>query len=126
MPTSLKNSYPKTTCIIDCIDMFIQRLFLLKARAQTYSSYKSHYTAKVLVAIAPSGYIMFISHSYGGRDSDNFIAKSCWFLNVLRPGDEVMADQGFTIGDDLFVRKVKLNIPAFMKGRTQLSEKRNY
>lgn len=31
----------------------------------------------------------------------------------------------FTIGEDLFVRKVKLNIPAFMKGRTQLSEKEN-
>lgn len=110
MPTSFKNSYPKTTCIIDCIEMFIQRPFSLKAKAQTYSSYKSHNTAKVLVAIAPSGYIMFISHSYDGRASDNFITKSCGFLNVLNHGDEVMADRGFTIGEDLFNLSLKLNL----------------
>lgn len=54
MPTSFKNSYPKTTCIIDCTERFIKRPFSLKAKAQTYSSYKSHNTAKVRVAIAPS------------------------------------------------------------------------
>lgn len=101
MPTSFKNSYPKTTCIIDCTEMFIQLPFSLKARAQTYSSYKSHNTAKVLVAIAPSGYIMFISHSYAKRASDNFITKTSGVLNVLSPGDEVMADRGYTIGEDL-------------------------
>lgn len=41
-----------------------------------------------------AGYIMFISHSYGGRASD-FITKSSGVLNVLRPGDKVMADRGF-------------------------------
>lgn len=101
MPTSFKNSYPKTTCIIYCTERFIKWTFSLKAKAQTYSSYKSHNTAKVRVAIAPSGYIMFISHSYAKRASDNFITKSCAFLNVLRPGDEVMADRGYTIGEDL-------------------------
>lgn len=85
--------------------------------------YKRHNKAKVLVAISPSGYIMFISHSYGGRASDSFITKSCGFLNLLRPGDDVMTDRGSTIGEDLFVRKVKLNIPALMKGRTHISEK---
>lgn len=34
-----------------------------------------------------------------------------------------MTDRGSTIGEDLFVRKVKLNIPALMKGRTHISEK---
>lgn len=93
MSTTFKNSYPKT-CIIDS----------LKTRAQTYSGYKSHNMANVFVAIAPSGSIMFISHSFGGRASDNFITKSCGFLIVLRPGDEVMADRGFTIGEDLFLK----------------------
>lgn len=104
MPTSLKNSYPKTTYIIDCTQRFIKRPFSLKAKAQTYSNYNSHNTAKVRGAIAPSGYIMFISHSYAGRASDNFITKSCGLLNVLRPGDEVMGDRSYTImgiGDDL-------------------------
>lgn len=33
-----------------------------------------------------------------------------------------MADRGFTIGDSFFPLKVKLNIPAFSKGKDQLSE----
>ncbi|XP_052221056.1 uncharacterized protein LOC127837749 [Dreissena polymorpha] len=121
LPSSFVDTYPKTTCIIDCTEVFIQRPFTLKARNQTYSNYKSHNTAKFLVAIAPNGYIMFVSKAYGGRASDNFITKSSGFLEYLLPGDEVMADRGFTIGEELCARQVKLNIPAFMKGRTQLS-----
>ena len=121
LPTSFSDTYPKTACIIDCTEVFIQRPFSLKARNQTYSSYKSHNTAKFLIAIAPNGYIMFISKAYGGRASDNFITKSCGLLDYLLPGDEVMADRGFTIGEELCARQVKLNIPAFMKGRKQLS-----
>ena len=63
---------------------------------------------------------MFISRSYGGRSSDKCITSDSGFLNYLRPGDEVMADRGFTIGDLLFNKRVKLNIPAFTKGRKQL------
>ncbi|XP_052784430.1 uncharacterized protein LOC128220189 [Mya arenaria] len=122
LPNSFKTSFPKTTCIIDCSESFIQRPFSLKARAQTWSTYKSNNTAKFLIAIAPNGFIMYISPLYGGRASDNFITKNCGFLDYLLPGDEVMADRGFTIGEDLCSRRVKLNIPAFMKGRSQLSE----
>ncbi|XP_045175650.2 uncharacterized protein LOC123536499 [Mercenaria mercenaria] len=32
LPASFKNSYPKTTCIIDCSEIYIQRPFTLKAR----------------------------------------------------------------------------------------------
>ena len=122
LPSSFQTSYPKTTCIIDCSEIFIQRPFSLKARAQTWSTNKSHNTAKFLIAIAPNGFIMYISPLYGGRASDNFITKNCGFLNNLLPGDEIMADRGFTISEELYARRVKLNIPAFMKGRSQLSE----
>ncbi len=37
-------------------------------------------------------------------------------------GDSVMADRGFTIGDDLKPLKVDLNIPAFLKGRERFEE----
>lgn len=122
MPLSFRLSFPNTTCIIDCSEIFIQRAFSLKARAQTWSTYKSHNTAKFLIAIAPNGFIMYVSPLYGGRASDNYITKNCGLLEYLLPGDEVMADRGFTIGEELCSRRVKLNIPAFMKGRDQLSE----
>jgi len=97
LPSSFKQNYSRTTCIIDCSEIFIQRPFSLKARAQTWSTYKSNNTAKFLIAIAPNGFIMYLSPLYGGRASDHHITKHCGFLNYLLPGDEVMADRGFTI-----------------------------
>ena len=126
LPKTFKESYPKTTIIVDCTEVFIQRPFSLKARAQTYSTYKSHNTVKFLVRVAPCGYIIFLSHSYGGRASDRYITKSSGFLHYLDPGDEVMADRGFTISEDLFALRVKLNIPGFMKGRDQQVEQEKH
>lgn len=122
LPSSFKDTYPKTTCIIDCSEIFIQRPVQLKARGKTWSTYKNNNTGKFLIAIAPNGFIMFVSPLFGGRASDNYITKHSGFLDYLLPGDEVMADRGFTISEDLCARRVKLNIPAFMKGRDQLSE----
>lgn len=122
LPSSFKDTYPKTTCIIDCSEIFIQRPVQLKARGKTWSTYKNNNTGKFLIAIAPNGFIMFVSPLYGGRASDNYITKHSGFLDYLLPGDEVMADRGFTISEDLCARRVKLNIPSFMKGRSQLSE----
>ena len=46
-----------------------------KDRAETYSNYKGHNTAKYLVGISPHGQIMFVSRSYGGRASDKYIEE---------------------------------------------------
>ncbi|XP_021377688.1 uncharacterized protein LOC110465884, partial [Mizuhopecten yessoensis] len=122
LPESFLKNYPKTTVIIDCAETFMQRPRNLKTRGETYSHYKSHNTIKYLVGIAPHGQIMFISKGFGGRASDKFIVENSGFLNHLLPGDEVMADRGFTINDLLFPLRVKLNIPAFTRGKDQLSE----
>ncbi|CAG2187310.1 unnamed protein product [Mytilus edulis] len=121
IPESFRENYPRTTVIIDCAETFIQRPTNLKSRSETYSNYKSHNTAKYLVGIAPHGHIMFISRAFGGRASDKFIVEKSGFCQYLLPGDEVMADRGFTIDDLLFPLRVKLNIPAFTKCKPQLS-----
>lgn len=94
----------------------------MKIRGETYSHYMSHNTGKYLIGIAPHGQIVFILKGFGGRSSDKAIVEESGILNYLLPGDEIMADRGFTIGDLLFPLKVKLNIPAFTKGKDQLSE----
>ena len=61
-----KQQYSRATCIIDCSEIFIQRPTSLTARSQTYSNYKSHNTVKFLIAISPTGAIIFVSRCWVG------------------------------------------------------------
>ena len=122
MPHSLKCLYPKTTNIIDCTEVFMQRPKKYMTRSLMFSNYKSHNTAKFLIGCAPSGYIMFVSNAFGGRASDNFITKKSGFYDYITPGMQVMADRGFTIDSELRLRHATLNIPSFTKGHKQLPE----
>ena len=62
MPACFKANYPATPNIIDCTEeLFIEMSPSFRAQSQTYSSYKSHNTAKGLVGIPPSGIVTFIS-----------------------------------------------------------------
>ena len=42
-------------------------------------------------------------------------------LDTLQPGDGLMADRGFDIGDECAAYNIDLNIPPFRYGRGQLS-----
>ncbi|XP_003449413.4 uncharacterized protein LOC100695668 [Oreochromis niloticus] len=122
MPAAFKKTFPNTTCIIDCSETLLQKPRNLGSRRQSYSHYYSHNTVKYLVAVAPSGLIMFVSAAYGSQCSDKFITMDSGILTYLKPGDEVMADGGLTIKDLLFEREVGLVIPSFTKNRGQLTE----
>ena len=100
LPDCFKATYLKTTRIIDCSEIFIERATSLCARSQTYSNYKSHNTTKFLVAISPTGAVIFISKCWGGRASDKHITTCSGFLGHLINGD-VMADRSFDITEDL-------------------------
>ena len=66
---------------------------------------------KSLVAITPNGAISYVSPTYGGRASDIFIVKDSGFLDILQPSDEVMADRGFKIKEELMMKICSLCIP---------------
>lgn len=110
----------KTTVVIDCFEVFIEKPSNLLARAQTFSSYKHHNTVKILVGITPQGTISFVSEAWGGRVSDKFLTENCGFLEKIIPGDMVMADRGFTITESVGLKHAKLVIPAFTRGKSQL------
>ena len=112
-----------TTCIIDCSEIFIQRPSALSARAETYSNYKHHNTAKFLIAISPTGEIIYVSKYWGGRTSDKNITAHSGFLDKLIHGDLVLADWGFDITEPLALCGASLAIPPFTKGKSQLSKK---
>lgn len=79
--------------------------------ATMWSEYKHRYTFKVLVAITANGAISYVSPAFGGRATDIFIVKDSGFLNLLEPYDEVMADRGFKIREELMTRMATLCIP---------------
>lgn len=121
MPLIFKQSYPRCVSIIDCFEVFIQRPNHLTARAQTWSNYKHHNTIKILVSITPAGAISFVSKAFGGRTSDKVITLRSGYLEMLQHGDQVLADRGFLIAEELASRHASLVIPTFTKGKSQLS-----
>ena len=54
MPDCFKYDYPFTRVILDCTEIFIERPSCFRAQSASYSSYKSHNTAKGLVGISPN------------------------------------------------------------------------
>ena len=101
--------------------VFIERPSSLMARTQTWSSCKHHNTVKFLMGITPQGAISFISKGWGGRVTDKHITEHCGFLNYILPGDVVLADRGFDIQDIVGSQCAEVKIPAFTRGKDQLS-----
>ena len=63
-----------------------------------------------------------MSDLWSGRSSDKFLVQKSGILDLLEPGDNVMADEGFDIEELLADRKVTLNIQPFLgKERKQFS-----
>uniref|UniRef100_A0A8C2JN52 DDE Tnp4 domain-containing protein n=1 Tax=Cyprinus carpio TaxID=7962 RepID=A0A8C2JN52_CYPCA len=102
-------------------EVFIEKPSNLLAQAQTWSNYKHHHTVKFLLGVAPQGYVTYISCAWGGRVSDKQITIEIGLLKNLLPGDIVLADRGFNIADSVGFYCASLQIPAFTKGRKQLS-----
>ena len=122
LPLDFRAHFKKCVVIIDCFDIFCERPKPLKARAQTYSNYKHHNTVKFLIRIAPQGSITFISKGWGGRVSDQHLTENCGILNQLLPGDQILADRGFTIQETVGLYCAEVKLPPFTKGKKQLKK----
>ncbi|XP_044585989.1 uncharacterized protein LOC123266026 [Cotesia glomerata] len=94
-PESFKLHYPDTRVIIDCTAVNTEVPPAVKHRVLMYSDYKHHHTMKFLVGCTPSGFISFLSKCYGGRAGDCFITNDCGLIDLIEPGDVVLADKGF-------------------------------
>ena len=119
IPKSLMGKYKNLRCTIDCTEIFIEKPRNLHIQALTWSEYKRHNTVKFLVAIAPNGHISFLSDAWGGRATDVHITRESGFLNLIDPGDLILADRGFIIREDLIQRQATLEIPPPSKGIEQ-------
>ena len=123
LPECFRGQFDKVVVIIDCTEVYIEWATNVLARSQTWSNYKSHNTVKYLIGITPQGTVSFVSEGWGGRVSDKAITKESGILNKLLPGDMVMADRGFNIADLVAEYRAEAILPAFTRGKTQLSSK---
>ena len=110
----------KTTIVLDCLEVFVNRPSNLLARAQTWSPCKHHNTVKVLIWLTTQCRIFYDSQYGRERTSDKFLTDSCGILNKLLPWDLVLADRDFTIVEGMMLQQAQLAIPAFTKGKDQL------
>lgn len=122
MPKQFKEFYPTTRVILDATEIYVEQPDLPELQQMTFSSYKNDNTFKGIVGISPNGVVTFVSPLFPGCISDKDLTRRCGILDILEPGDCVMADRGFDIEEDLILRGVNLNIPPFMRGKKQLSE----
>lgn len=74
------------------------------------------------MGITPNGLISYISECWGGKVSDKQLVLLTDFTEKLQYGDAVMADRGFNVTEELAVLGVTLVVPAYTKGKNQLSQ----
>ena len=74
-----------------------------------------------MVGCTPNGCVSFVSDAYEGSISDPEIFKRSKIVNLLQPGDVVLADRGFTVHDLVEAKQAHLNIPPFLNGRDRLA-----
>ena len=126
MPEIFKAHHPNTRAILDASEIKCEAPSEVRPQALCYSQYKSSCTLKYLIAIAPSGFITFISRAYGGRVTDTQITVDSGFLDLLEAGDLILADKGFPkIIEQANERGAFVVMPPFKRGDRQFSEFEN-
>ncbi|GBP97403.1 hypothetical protein EVAR_93014_1 [Eumeta japonica] len=95
LPMAFRHKYHNVTCIIDCLEIEVQKPSKALHQALMVRIQKAN-TIKYLVSCTPNGLINYISPGYGGRRiTDTCLVEQCDFIRCLQPGMYVMADRGF-------------------------------
>ena len=70
------------------------------------------------------GFLLFHLHFPGSISDKNITVNKSGLLNpdLWEPGNELMADRGFTVERYLTPIRVELIIPSFLKGKSQFNE----
>ena len=100
--------------------MFTEIPKSLSTQAATCSEYMHHNTFKFLIRITPTGFISFLSSYCGARASDKFITRDSGFYDLLERDDEIMADRGLQIQEDLLLHFCILVVPPGARVKTQM------
>ena len=95
--------------------------FVTSRKQKHFLHIKHHNTVKFLIGVTPQGVISFVSKAWGVRTPDKHSTDNCGIMKYLLPGDVILADRGFDIGDSDALFGATVELPAFTKGKKQLS-----
>ena len=112
----------KVVAIIDCLNSSLRSLRTFwQNHVLGHNTNTTTQPSIYLISITPQGVISFVSKGWGGRVSDRHITENSSFLQIILPGDVVLADRGFNVADCLGAVRATLHIPSFTKGKDQLT-----
>ncbi|XP_070828615.1 uncharacterized protein [Chaetodon trifascialis] len=118
MPLIFRRTFPKTRVVLDFIEISVQ----MAPWTANASQHRGSTALKSVVGITPSGSISLISSVYAASISDKDIVMKSGVLNLLEPGDEVMAAKSLEIKDLLDAIAAHLVIPPFSRPNRQFSQ----
>ncbi|KAE8739921.1 hypothetical protein FOCC_FOCC014585 [Frankliniella occidentalis] len=93
--------FPNVSCVIDCTEFKTQVPENLQQASNMYSQYKGGETVKALVATSVYGGLCLCSEAAEGSISDRKLLLKSGLLDLMKPGDAIMADKGSDIEADL-------------------------
>ncbi|KAJ8944895.1 hypothetical protein NQ314_009345 [Rhamnusium bicolor] len=105
LPLAFRARYNNVLCIIDCLEIEIEKPSDSVTQSLTWSEYKKCNTLKYLISCTPDGIVNFISTGYGRRTSDAVIIENCGFLDVIPQVWLLWRDRGFKHIEHLLVTK---------------------
>lgn len=95
MPVKFQQVTPNLRVIVDCTEFRRKNPKALTLHCETFSTHKNYTTFKALIGVAPSGAVTFASKVFTGPISVKELARQSGILELLEPGDEIMADKDF-------------------------------
>ena len=87
----------------------------------TWSDYKHHNTAKLLVCVAPNSSIIFISKAYGGSISDKELTNRSEYLDLVPMYSRIMFAKGFKLSHECAQRFIYYASPPGRRGAAQMT-----
>ncbi|KAI7808568.1 uncharacterized protein LOC130555783 [Triplophysa rosa] len=114
LPTALRSTYPDCAVIIDCFRVSLEKEDVNQPVVSTAFTMPTQSALvnelKYVIGVAPQGVVTFVSGGSPGHVSDKNLVESCGLLCKLLPGDVVLAERDFDIGDLVNARKAELKI----------------
>ena len=120
MPKSFKE-FSCARIAMDATDITQDVPSNMNSQSSSYCNYKNRHTVKAVTCVAANGALVYCSELYLGSTSDAAIVDRFGIIDMLKPGDMILADKGFNIFDKI-PPGVTLNIPPFLSSKSHFTK----